>query len=118
MKSTTIPTGKAKHVVLPVKYEAIKSTVRQGDNLVITLHDGQVIVLEGFYLEPRTLLVNGSEGNLVQQLVLSEEGAVVSAETLSAAQLDALLGAQAANLPMHYSLVRAVLHFLRLPYRY
>ena len=98
MMSTIIKMGQAKHVALPFKKEAIKASVRKGNDLEITLDGGQVVVLEDFYLEPRTLLTNGTQGNVVEQLTLSPEGAVVGSQQLSAAELDTLLGGKASNL--------------------
>ncbi len=95
--STNIRVGSAKHVILPVQFGAIKNSVRNGANLEIVLSNDQVIVLEDYFNDERNLLVNPSNGALVQELTVSEEGAVTGISALSQGQVTELVGAQAAT---------------------
>lgn len=95
--STNIRVGSAKHVILPVQFGAIKNSVRNGANLEIVLSNDQVIVLEDYFNDERNLLVNPSNGALVQELTVSEEGAVTGISALSQGQVTELVGTQAAT---------------------
>lgn len=95
--STTIRVGHAKHVILPVQFGAIKNSVRNGANLEIVLSNDQVLVLEGYFDDERNLLINPSNGALVQELTVSEEGAVTGISALSQGQVTELVGTQAAT---------------------
>ena len=60
--SINITANKAASIVLPVKVSAIKSTAKKGNDLVITLQNGQTIVLENYFEKEPALLTNGVNG--------------------------------------------------------
>ncbi|MCW9717133.1 hypothetical protein [Avibacterium sp. 21-599] len=96
MKNTVIINVLSKDtIVLPFSYSSVKQTQRQGDNLVITLDNGNTIELDGFFKSPHNLLLKAENGVGFDQLIINENGFVTQAAHLSNAEADALLGSDA-----------------------
>lgn len=95
--STIIQLAAAKAVALPVKASAIKVSQRQGSDLVLTLSNGQVITLQGFFEQERILLSNEGKGK-AKKLPVAADGTLGESSSLSAAELDTLLGGKTESL--------------------
>ena len=102
MATKTISVGHARQVVLPIDKANIKSTIRQGDALKITLKNGDVLILKDYYTEDeRTLLLNPNHAQGVEQVALDSQGHITGTKVLSSEELAKLAGGSLDALSTH-----------------
>lgn len=98
--STHMNLANAVNVVLPVDYAAISRTHRDGSDLIITLTDGQVLILDDFFAIQRSLMTNGTQGVAVQELSLSEEGNIIGFRQYTMEQVSNAFGGNSLELDL------------------
>lgn len=101
--ANNVALGQSTNVVLPIDYLSIKSSTRKGNDLVVTLVNGEVIILEDYYVKPRKLVSNGTQGAVVQELTVSDEGAITGVRQYSMEQVSEQFGTQTLDLDFQTS---------------
>lgn len=90
-------------VVLPIKINAIKSTVKKNNHLLVNLINGETLILEDFYTYSPLLLLNATKGKEVQQIHLNSEGYITGISQVNSSELQSLIGENTPNLTQQVS---------------
>ena len=101
--SNNVSLGQSTNIILPIDYMAIKSSIRKGNDLVITLVNGKVFILEDYFVISRKLVTNGTQGAIVQELTVSDEGAIVGVRQYSMEQVEEQFGNKTTELDFQTS---------------
>lgn len=101
--SNNVSLGQSTNIILPIDYMAIKSSIRKGNDLVITLVNGKVFILEDYFVISRKLVTNGTQGAIVQELTVSDEGAIVGVRQYAMEQVEEQFGNKTTELDFQTS---------------
>ena len=74
-------------IVLPINLNSVRMTVRQGNNLQITLTNGEKLILENYFEAPRNLVF---KDGMLQEAEISEAGHITQVSEISEVDLQPL----------------------------